>query len=342
MIRNVAILTFNDLAIAIRNKSIFLILFIPVFVFIAMSFIDGSEKNSGIINVGLVSKQAYKGDAVQAITAANAVFHVTWLDNREYGVTLLKNHQLDAVLLNSEQVPGSLVLLVLKKESVHTLALVESLSALQKAAEGNKQGWVAAIEPLHTSGIQRQALPTWILMLVLLVGFIILPAQVAEEKEKKLLLALLQTPISELEWLAAKLITGMVLILLAVLLLHLLGQYAVGNPLDYLAFIAAGGFCFCAFGIALGFLCRTQASARTLGMIFYLPMLLPSALSDVSQKLTSIAPVLPSYQLYMPVQTILLEDGSMAGAFTAWLYLLLLGVLMCVLAYWLMRKRWLM
>jgi len=246
------------------------------------------------------------------------------------------------MLINSEKEPGSLSLVVLKKESVHTIAIVEVFSALQKVSEGNPVSWIGDIKPLHESGIQRQTLPTWILMLVLLVGFVILPAQVAEEKEKKLLLALLQTPIHEVQWLIAKLAMGMILIITAVLLLHLLGHFGPVHLFDYLVFLVAGSFCFSSFGIFLGFLCRNQASARALGVIFYLPMLLPSALSDVSQKLTHIAPFLPSYQLYMPLQSILLEDGRLAGMSFEWIYLLVLGSLMFYLSWWLMKRRWLM
>jgi len=101
------------------------------------------------------------------------------------------------------------------------------------------------------------------LMLVLLVGFIILPAQVAEEKEKKLLLALLQTPIREVQWLIAKLIMGMILMIMAILFLHLLGKFGVANLFSYISFVVVGSFCFSACGIFLGFLCRNQASART-------------------------------------------------------------------------------
>lgn len=179
-------------------------------------------------------------------------------------------------------------------------------------------------------------------MVILLVGFIILPAQIAEEKEKKLLLGLLQTPIHEAQWLAAKLITGMVLAVTATLLLHLLSNVWPQHILSYLAFILVGSFCFSAYGVFLGFLCRNQASARTLGVIVYLPHLLPSAMADVSQKLTAVAPLLPSFQLFEPLQSILLEDGSMASRSFALIYLLLLGVVMFYLAYRLMKRRWLM
>jgi ABC-2 type transport system permease protein len=65
-------------------------------------------------------------------------------------------------------------------------------------------------------------------------------------------------------------------------------------------------------------------------------------MADVSQKLTAVAPLLPSFQLFEPLQSILLEDGSMASRSFALIYLLLLGVVMFYLAYRLMKRRWLM
>jgi ABC-2 type transport system permease protein len=342
MIRNIFILTFNDLAIALKNKTIYLVLFIPFFVFISLTLIDKPDEDTGKIKIGLIQNYPYAAKMLESINLADKLIDITWLKNQEKGLGLLKEHKIDGMLFNNNKEPGSLALVVLKKESVHTLAIVESFSALQKASEGNPVSWITDIKPLHEGGIQRQTLPTWILMLVLLVGFIILPAQVAEEKEKNLLLALLQTPIHEVQWLVAKLIMGMALIITAVLLLHLLGQFGPVNFFDYIVFIIAGSFCFSAFGIFLGFLCRNQASARALGVIFYLPMLLPSALSDVSQKLTSVAPFLPSYQMYMPLQSILLEDGSIVNMPSELIYLVILGSLMFYLSYWLIKRRWLM
>ncbi|WDT82036.1 MAG: ABC transporter permease [Candidatus Manganitrophus sp.] len=214
-------------------------------------------------------------------------------------------------------------LIVLTKASFQTLAIVESVSALQNAVEGNRKHWISEIRPLQESAVQKQTLPTWVLMLVLLVGFMILPAQVAEEKEKKLLLGLLQTPVRETEWLAAKLFLGMILICTGVLFLHLLGRFGfdLGGGLSYAAFLIAGSFCFSAFGIFVGFLCRNQASARTLGVLVYLPHLLPSALSDFSQKLTAVAPLLPSYWFYEPIRSILLEGNRFPNFAPEWAYL---------------------
>lgn len=342
MINNIITLTLNDLAIAFKNKTIYLILFIPFFVFLSLNLVDRKATDFKKINIGLIQKETYAPVIVQTVKSADKVFTVSTVYNEEEGKKWLKEKKIDGLLLRSEKEPSSLVLVVLKKESLQTISIVEGFSALQRAVEGKSINWISDIKPLQEGGIQKQTLPTWILMLVLLVGFIIMPAQVAEEKEKKLLLALLQTPMREIEWLIAKLLLGMILISSAVLSLHLLGGFAPGNFLSYIAFIVVGSFCFSSYGIFLGFLCRSQASARTLGVIFYLPHLLPSALSDFSQKLTAAAPFLPSYQFYEPIKAILLDEGRITNLSLEWIYLLVVGLLTFLFSYLLMKKRWLM
>jgi ABC-2 type transport system permease protein len=342
MIRNIITLTLNDLAIAFKNKTIYLILFIPLFVFLSLNLVDNEGSDFQKIKIGLIQEEEYSAVIIQSIKAADKVFAVSWLSSEEEGKKRLKEKDIDGILIKSEKEPQTLELLVLTKASFQTLAIVESFSALQMAAEGKSKNWISDIRPLQDSGIQNQTLPTWILMLVLLVSFIIIPAQVAEEKEKKLLLGLLQTPIREIEWLIAKLFSGMILIHLAVIFLHLLGQFKLENGLSYFAFILAGSFCFSSFGIFLGFLCRSQASARTLGVLFYLPLLLPSALSDFSQKLDTVAHLLPSYQFYEPIKAILLEDGRISNFSPEWIYLILIGLLTGYLSHLLMKRRWLM
>ena len=342
MIRNILILTSNDLAISFKNKTIYLILFIPFFVFFSLELVDSENTEIKNINIGLIQKEIYAPDIMQAVKMGAGVFTVYHIANEVEARKWLKEKKIDGLLLKSEKEQNSLVLVVLKKEALITLSIVESFSALQKAVEGKTTNWISDISPLQEEGIQKQTLPTWILMLVLLVSFIIMPAQVAEEKEKKLILALLQTPMREIEWLIAKLLLGMILILIAVLSLHLMGKLNLENGLSYACFMAVGSFCFSSYGIFLGFLCRNQASARTLGVIFYLPHLLPSALSDFSQKLSAIAPFLPSYLFYEPVKSILLDDGRITTFFWELIYLLLVGLLTFTFAYLLMKKRWLM
>lgn len=342
MMRNILALVLNDLAVALKNKTFYLVLFIPFFVFMTLKLIDQASVEVSQVKIGFIQDYVYAPQLLNNLKAAEKNLTVSWVESEKEGVRLVKEKTLDGVLLGNKKDPEQITLLVLKRESLQTLAIVEVFSALQQAVEGNPSSWISDIESLHSGGVQRQTLPTWILMVVLLVGFLVLPAQVAEEKEKKLLLGLLQTPISEVQWLIAKVIMGMVLAMIATLIFHLLGGFAVTDYFGYIVFIAAGSFCFSAYGIFLGFLCSNQASARTLGVIFYLPHLLPSALSDFSQQLTSVAPFLPSYQFYEPLKSVLLEDGRIASMSFEMIYLWLVGAFTFYLAYVLMKRRWLM
>ena len=182
--RNILVLSFNDLGIALKNKTFFLILFIPLFVFTSLNLIDRTDSGPSKVKIGLIQHYAYAPEITRSVNAAEKLVEVTWVKNEQEGVRLLKEHKIDGMLTGNEKAPGSLALLVLKKDSLHTMAIVQNFSALQKAAEGNGPDWITGIESLHQGGVQSETLPTWILMLVLLIGFIILPAQVAEEKEK--------------------------------------------------------------------------------------------------------------------------------------------------------------
>lgn len=342
MIRNIVTLTLNDLAIAFKNKTLLLILFVPLFIFFSLQWLDRTEVSPPKLKIGLIRTEKYAPEMVQGMASAKESFDLFWFSNEAEGKRWLKEKKGDGLLIPSEKEPPRLALMTLTKASFQTVALVESLSALQIAVEGKQPNWISEIQPLQEGEVQTQTLPTWILMLVLLVGFIVLPAQVAEEKEKRLLLGLLQTPMREAEWLLAKLFLGTILVGIAAVLLHLLGSvhFDLMRGAGYALFLVVGAFCFSAFGILLGFLCRSQASARTLGVLFYLPHLLPSALSDFSQRLTAIAPLLPSYRFYGPIKSILLEGGGLSQFAPEWFSLFLIGLAASFFSYLLMKKRW--
>ena len=335
MIKNIITLTLNDLAIAIKNKTIFLIFFIPIFVFFTLKIVEPKNAELKQVQLGLTQQGNYTAIVINSLKAQAKIFNLTYVESVDAGKKLIKDKKIDGLLLDSKE------LIVLKKESLTTLTTIESLNALQQAIEGRKS-WIANVTSIQSTDLQKESLPTWILMMILLVGFVIMPSQVAEEKEKKLLLSLLQTPMREIEWLMAKILLGIILSSTSILLLHLMGSFKTGFNPHYITMILFGSFCFSSYGVFLGFLCRNQASARILGVIFYLPHLLPSALSDFSSKMDIIAPALPSYHFYESIKLILFEQNSLSTLGLQSGYLLLMGVITFMVSYMLMRKRWLM
>lgn len=340
MLRNIFILFLNDFAIAYRNKSFYLIFFIPLFIFVSLHLADKSGSNLNYLKFALVQGEDYAPQVMKALQSAPQNIEVKWIASEEEGQILLRENKIDAVLEKNKN-HDSLSLLVLCKNSAQGMASLQMISTLQKKFENAKPSWVSEVRSLREGNIQKQTLPTWILMVILVVAFIILPAQVAEEKEKRQLLAILQTPIHELEWISAKILMGIGLCLISVLLLQIFAQVAITNWSEYWAFVILGSYCFCAFGIFLGFLCRSQASARILGLVFYLPLMMPAALSDFSSQLSGILPILPTYQFYEPIQKLLFEDRGVSSHIFPWIYLFIFGSTLLGMSYLFLKKRWL-
>jgi len=342
MMHTILVLTLNDLAVALKNKSIVLLVFIPLLIFFTLKIADHENATFPKSNIGLIRSQSYPPLMLTALASADLAFKLEWLGSIEEAHRKLKEKSLDGILFVNEADPRRLDLQVARKNSLQTIAMLEGLSGVQAAAEKNGPSWIAGIHSLETGGIQQQTLPTWILTVALLVSLIIIPTQISEEKERKLLLGLLQTPMREAEWLLSKLLMGTILIFISVLLLHFLSAFGCKNWPSYVAMLLAGSFCFCNVGILLGLLCQTQASARTLGLVVYLPNLLPSALAEFSQKMREASRFVPSYQLYEPIKGILLENQSAMDFKFALGYLACGGLGAATLSFILIKRRWLM
>jgi len=342
MMQRLLALTLNDLAIAFRNKTLQLVFLIPLFVFFSLKMVDQGDAGPQRARIALLENANYPPALLQGVGRSDSMFDVTWLDDADAVEAALRNRSSDGALIATDA--GGIELIVLSVASLHTLAIMEGVAAVQAVAERRNAPWITTVRPLHAGDAQSQTLPTWILMLALLVGLVILPVQVAEEKEKQLLLGMLQTPMREGEWLLAKLLLGIVMTALGSGLLLLLGGVGIDvrTATGCVALLLAGGFCFGATGLLLGFLCRSQAGARSLGMIIYLPNLLPAALSEFSQTLGDVAAYFPSFNFYAPLRSILLEGGRLGSHVPELAYLCATGLAMLLLAGLLMKRRWLM
>lgn len=342
---NCAVVTLltHDVAVAFKNKTVYLILCVPLFVYGTLTLVDPARARVSRLRIALIHTERYAPVVLEGIHRSPDPFAIRWVVNEGEALRLLKARELDGVLTPDDDDATRLLLTVTRLGSVDTMSVMQTFSTLQAAAEGRGPSWIAAVRPLQASSIKAQTLPTWILMMVLLVSLLVIPAQIAEEKEKQLLLGWMQTPVRESEWLASKLAYGIVLILTSVCVLQLMGgASACTHGMSLLAMLCTGGFCFGALGICLGLLCRNQASARTLGVLCYLPLLLPAALSDMSQELRGIAPLIPSYHIYEPLRGMLLEDVGPGQFTSSWLSLMAIGLLACFASHRLLKRRWLM
>ena len=185
-VKNIFILFCHDFAFAIKSKSIYLVLFIPLFVFSSEYLLDQSRSEVVKFRIAIVVSDIDSSLVAQSLHQAEKMVETIAVSNESEGRKLLGEHSVQGVVV--EVTPGSkqISLIVLRKDSIETLAIVQLFSQLQRAQEKNNPSWISEIKSLRERSLQSMTLTTWILMLVLLVGFIILPAQVAEEKRKKI------------------------------------------------------------------------------------------------------------------------------------------------------------
>lgn len=342
MIKAFFSLVVHDLAVAFKNRSVYLIAAIPLLIFASLVWVDVSHGPTPQSRIGVVRGFTYPAGMIPSLESAHELFRVRWVRDADDGKILLQEKQIDGLILPGDRSKSGGSLVVVRRESIQTIAILEGVNALQKAMRGADVDWIESIRPLNNAGIQQQSLPTWILMMTLLVGFIILPTQVAEEKEKKQTLGLFQTPLGEHQWLLSKLLVGFVLVLGAASLFHVFNLVPSKNWFGYVLFLALGSFYVCSAGLLMSMFCKTQASARAFGLILYLPHLLPSALADFSQKMSVLARFIPSYQFYEPMKTFILVGGEVTPFYREALALLIGGGLCYGLAYGLLKRRWLL
>ncbi len=344
MIRKLWLLCLNDLAIYYRNKTIFLVCFVPLFVFFVLTVVDNPDAKLVKTKLGLLDNEAYPQAMVEALPAAEPLISVHYFDSESKAKEALFTRSVDGLLMADLNSKNSTTLVVMKRDAVSTLALLQGLTQLQDEVEGRRANqWISKISPLmKAKGIGGDTISIWILMVILLVGFMILPPQIAEEKEKRLILGLLQSPIREWEWLAAKILVGMLLCITPAILLHSATKVGAEDGMGYSILLLVGSFCFSSVGALLGLLCKTQGSARAFGVVLYLPHLLPSALSDYSKTLESAASFVPSYHFYYPIKAMVLEDAHASAFIGNAFILLVIGCLACFVSSLSLKKRWLM
>ena len=84
--RNILLLALNDLAIAFKNKTVLLILFIPLFVFVSLNLMDRPNAEAGKVKIGLMQNYAYAPEITRSVNAAKKSIEVTWVQNEADGL----------------------------------------------------------------------------------------------------------------------------------------------------------------------------------------------------------------------------------------------------------------
>ena len=79
--KNIFVLSLNDLAIALKNKTFLLILFIPLFVFVSLNLVDRPDEGINKVKIGLLQRFTYASELTRGLNAAEKRISVTWVED---------------------------------------------------------------------------------------------------------------------------------------------------------------------------------------------------------------------------------------------------------------------
>ena len=99
MMRNVLVLTRNDLAVSFKNKTVYLMVFIPLFVFFSLTVVDRPGGPAEGAKIGLIRGRTYAAGVLPSLEGARPSFIVSWLADEAEAKKQLRNKTVDAVLL---------------------------------------------------------------------------------------------------------------------------------------------------------------------------------------------------------------------------------------------------
>jgi ABC-2 type transport system permease protein len=211
----------------------------------------------------------------------------------------------------------------LKNRTIAAAALLDILrQAIDTEAEVDfRQVQLGRERPLT---IIELLLPLVVLVAVLFGGLLLPAAFLIQEKEKKTLVALLATPVSLLEVIAAFGILGAgVAMLMGLVVLAL--NVGLNQPVLLLAALAGGSILMAEWGLAAGLLLKDLnslfANLKLLGLFFYAPaiiFLFPGIPQWVAQ-------VFPTYYIVNPVFRVSVFGEGWAEV--GWQLLVLLGLI---------------
>ena len=136
--------------------------------------------------------------------------------------------------------------------------------------------------------------PMLVLMAMGMVGFLAMPISFVEEKEKRTLDALLLTPTSSNELIVGKNLFGLLLIVVCVGAMVLLGHRGEGNPLYFWAFVLLGSMFCLLIGLLVSLFAKSQAGVNAMGTSMFMIFQLVPNLSQTSEVMRMVAPVVPS------------------------------------------------
>ena len=170
--------------------------------------------------------------------------------------------------------------------------------------------------------IKQYMLVMWLVLALAGTGAFVVPTLLAEEKEKHTLAAILVSPASYVDVVAAKAIVGLVYALLIALILLALNGGLVGNLALLFTTILLSSLLLVEIGLLVGGLFENVTQVNTWSTFVLLPLMLPGMLLAFPGVLEVVVRLIPTYYTIDAVKLALTDQATLSNV---WLDLAVLG-----------------
>ena len=349
----IAAITRKDVIDAIRNRYLLTALITPLFVALLFRVLlpGGSSRNLLTVvvhdsgNSSLIA-ELRKAPQINVVAAGSADATASEVEKRKAIGGLIVPINFDSDVKAGKQ--PELTIHVNNKKSTFEQAafrqlLDQQVRSLVKHPEPARLLWIDVNkEPNEQTGglgLNQMLLPLLLIMTLGMIGALVVPLLLVEEKEKRTLDFLLASPASLKEIVAGKALTGVAYTLLITGLLLGLNRHLVGNWLLMLLTILLGLIFVVAIGLLMGSLFETTMQVNTWASSVLLILLAPSFPSlGLPAALDTAMRFIPTYYLTEALKV------SVAGSASSRIWGHLAVVLACtVLAFfaaaWALHRR---
>ena len=349
----VTAITRKDIVDAIRNRYLLTALITPLFVALLFRVLlpGGASRNLLTIvvhdsdNSSLVT-ELRKAPQISVVEAGSADATAGEVEKRKAIGGLVIPVNFDSDVKAGKQPELSLYINNKKsifEQSAFRQLLDQQVRSLVKHPEPARLVWIDVNkEPNEQTGglgLNQMLLPLLLIMTLGMIGALVVPLLLVEEKEKRTLDFLLASPASLNEIVAGKALTGVMYTLLIAGLLLGINRQLVGNWVLMLLTIVLGLVFVVAIGLLMGSLFETTMQVNTWASSVLLILLVPSFPSlGLPAALDTAVRVIPTYYLTEALK-LSLAGGPSSRIWGHLAVILICTVIAFVAAAWALHRR---
>ena len=287
----------KDLLYFFRNKTILIVVVLPVLASIFFLLIE-----TGLFQIeydlGLITK-----NNLQIISSNYQEINFIEYQNIETAQENLNT--IDGIL--EYQSENQFKLYLNNLDPTEILMLERYLNEIIISTLDYEMPFELNIELIDSQSPFNDLISLWLAITVAMIGIVVMSGDLAEEKDNKTLEGIYIAPISNKLFLSSKIISGSILALITAIIILIFNLFiesslTINSLLLTIPVLLAGTLIFNIIGIIIGLKSKSQSSARSLATIIYFLVVFPGLLATFSPAFEFIGRITPIYYLIRGLQ----------------------------------------